>query len=163
STATGRNAYEELSSLPLNRWHAVMKEMREKFEIDKLTQDVDRELYTLIDNASIDQLAKVDLFGIGSHSHHHVDLTQLQDEEIFQELESSKKILGAHTAKPVESVAFPYGYYNALVIRQARAAGFKYLIAGGDVPAEFKNDVFPRIGVLDGAGFAWTILSIRWG
>ena len=162
-TATGRNAYEQVSSLPLDRWHAVMKEMRKKFEVDKLTAEIDKELFTLIDNASIDQLAKDDLSGIGSHSHHHVDLTQLQDEEIFQELALSKKILGAYMAKPVESVAFPYGYYNATVIRQARALGFRYLIAGGDVPPEFSNEVFPRIGVLDGAGYGYTILSISWG
>lgn len=163
STITGRNAYEQVSSLPVDRWHSVMKTLKEKFEIDKLIPDVDRELYTLIDNASIDQLARDELSGIGSHSHHHLDLTRLSKEEVGLELQTSGKILGAHSAKPVESVAFPYGYYNALVIGQARAAGFKYLIAGGDVPAEFNNEVFPRIGVLDGAGFAWTVLSIRRG
>ena len=163
SIATGRNAYEQVSSLPLDRWHSVMNTLKGKFEVNKLTADVNKELYALIDDTSIDQFVNDDLAGIGSHSHHHVDLTQLQEEEIFRELESSKKILGAHTAKPVESVAFPYGYYNATVIRQARALGFRYLIAGGDVPPEFSNEVFPRIGVLDGAGFGYAILSVRWG
>lgn len=163
SISKGLTAYEQLSSLPLDRWHSVMNTLKGKFDVDKLTADVDKELYTLVDNASIDQLGKDALAWIGSHSHHHVDLTRLSDEEFARELKASKKILSAGSGKPVESVAFPYGYYNASVIRQAHASGFKYLIAGGDVPPEFNNDVFPRIGVLDGAGFGYTILSIRRG
>lgn len=163
SKATGRSAYEQVSSLPLDQWHPVMNALKGKFDIGKRNADINMELVALIDAATIEELAKDELASIGSHSHHHVDLTQLQEEEIFGELESSIKILCAHTAKPVESVAFPYGYYNARVIGQARAAGFRYLIAGGDVPVDFKNDVFPRIGVLDGASFAWTILSVRRG
>lgn len=161
--STGRNAYAQMRSLPLDRWHSAMNMLRGKIDAGKVARDVEMELYALIDDTSIGQLSRDNHADIGSHSHHHVSLTQLNDEEIFSELVRSGNMLSARTTKPVESVAFPYGDYNDQAIGQARAAGYKYLIAGGDVPKEFRSDVFPRIGVLDGIGVAGTILSICWG
>lgn len=163
STTTGVNVYKYVSSLPMDRWHAVMSRLKSESGLEKRTDGVDEELYALIDTASLTELANEDLADIGSHCHHHVDLTRLEGREIDGELESSKKILGVQSGRRIESVAFPYGDYNADVIGRARALGFKYLIAGGDVPEEFSGDVFPRVGVLDGGSFAWTILSIRRG
>lgn len=162
SVTTGSDATNYVRSQPLDRWHTLMNSLQQQIDFIK-SVTVDEELYKLIEATSLKELTEDDLVEVGSHCHHHVDLTWLREEEVDLELALAKKVLAEHTAKPVESIAFPYGSYNRMVVNRVRALGFRYLIAGGDVPPEFSSDVFPRIGVLDGGSFSHTILSIARG
>ena len=64
---------------------------------------------------------------------------------------------------PIDVIAFPYGYFNSDVVALSRETGYKYLLAGGSISEEWKQSVFPRIGILNMAGYAFNILSISRG
>jgi peptidoglycan/xylan/chitin deacetylase (PgdA/CDA1 family) len=61
---------------------------------------------------------------IGSHTHNHLDLTQLPLEEILHDLIMSKEIIYNLTGKHVKPFAYPYGMYNSKVLEAVRKAGF---------------------------------------
>ena len=51
----------------------------------------------------------------GAHSRTHCDLTKLSAEELDDEVAGSKSDLAALLGSPVESFAYPFGYYNDAV------------------------------------------------
>jgi peptidoglycan/xylan/chitin deacetylase (PgdA/CDA1 family) len=120
------------------------------------------EVYHLMSDQDMKDLANNDLVGIGSHAHHHVNFRTLSSEETQFQLLASRNLLEAYR-KPVDAIAFPYGYFNPTSIELAKETGYRYLIAGGHVDPPYDKDVFPRIGVLDGAGFSYTMLMINNG
>jgi peptidoglycan/xylan/chitin deacetylase (PgdA/CDA1 family) len=61
---------------------------------------------------------------IGSHSCSHPGLCEVDDAELFEELEASRRECEAHLARPCTSVAYPYGQVDARVIDAARMAGY---------------------------------------
>ncbi len=66
---------------------------------------------------------------IGSHGYYHNDLARIDIIEAAKELALSKQHLENITAKPVTSIAFPYGTYTPEVIDAAKKAGYKQLLA----------------------------------
>lgn len=62
---------------------------------------------------------------IESHGATHVDLTSLSDEHLAQEMTNSRDSLTSLSGHPVQTIAYPYGKYDARVIRFARAAGYQ--------------------------------------
>jgi peptidoglycan/xylan/chitin deacetylase (PgdA/CDA1 family) len=131
-------------------------------QLDEKIVAQNSEVYHLMSDQDVKDLANNDLVGIGSHAHHHVNFRTLSREEAQFQLLASKNVLEAYR-KPVEAMAFPYGYFNPISITLAKETGYRYLIAGGHVDPPFDKDVFPRIGVLDGAGFSYTMLMISNG
>jgi peptidoglycan/xylan/chitin deacetylase (PgdA/CDA1 family) len=84
---------------------------------------------------------------IGSHTRSHPHLTQLDDERLAAELESSKADCEDHMAAPCHSLAYPYGDVDARVAGAARRAAYRTaaalprrLVAGDPL-------VWPRVGV----------------
>ncbi|HEX8114231.1 MAG TPA: polysaccharide deacetylase family protein [Kofleriaceae bacterium] len=61
---------------------------------------------------------------IGSHAHHHTDLTTLGEPEILRELVESRRALEAWTGGPIDTHAYPYAQYDARVLRATEAAGY---------------------------------------
>jgi peptidoglycan/xylan/chitin deacetylase (PgdA/CDA1 family) len=64
---------------------------------------------------------------IGSHSHSHDALTALCDDDLHDELRTSKRILETLLGTSIEHLSFPGGDYDARVIAAARAAGYRFL------------------------------------
>ena len=120
------------------------------------------EVYHLMSDQDVRDLANNKLVCLGSHGHQHINFLTLSREETQFQLRASKNVIEAYF-KPVDAMAFPYGYFNSTSIALAKAAGYRYLIAGGQVNPPYDKDVFPRIGVLDGAGFSYTMLMISNG
>lgn len=69
---------------------------------------------------------------IGSHSHTHPNMTELSDEEIIQELESSTRILREH-GFIASSYASPFGEFNERVLRQVKSRFLYHRKAWGKV------------------------------
>ncbi|MBN2035727.1 MAG: polysaccharide deacetylase family protein [Chitinispirillaceae bacterium] len=62
---------------------------------------------------------------IGSHSMTHPDLAFLNDRDLSEELNGSKKLLEDVTGKKVTSISFPYGSWNKRVWDRAVEAGYR--------------------------------------
>jgi peptidoglycan/xylan/chitin deacetylase (PgdA/CDA1 family) len=76
---------------------------------------------------------------IGSHSHHHRDLTLLDDAGLDEELGRSKKILEDVTAKSVVAFAPPHGRTNRTVADHAVGLGYAHLVKGGRFVANYST------------------------
>ncbi|MHB1247088.1 MAG: polysaccharide deacetylase family protein [Sulfuriferula sp.] len=61
---------------------------------------------------------------IGAHSHSHIRLTECDDATLTTELSVSKSTLEDVLASPVNSMAYPYGAYDARVVAATRSAGY---------------------------------------
>lgn len=61
---------------------------------------------------------------IGSHAHHHTDLTTLGEAQILRELVESRRQLEALTGRPIDTHAYPYASYDRRVVRATEAAGY---------------------------------------
>jgi len=70
----------------------------------------------------------------GSHLVSHKPVTELNDQEISNELTQSKHILEQITGKPVITVAYPYGSYDQRILQMAKQAGFIYGVTTGQDP-----------------------------
>ncbi len=66
---------------------------------------------------------------IGSHTLSHPDLVLLSDKELYRELSESKKILEDCTGRPVTSLSFPFGSWNARVWSCAQECGYIAAVA----------------------------------
>jgi peptidoglycan/xylan/chitin deacetylase (PgdA/CDA1 family) len=63
-------------------------------------------------------------FEIGSHGCHHLPLDTLRQEDARNEIQLSKKNLEAMLEIPIQSFAYPYGYYTAAIRRMVAQAGY---------------------------------------
>ncbi len=119
-----------------------------------------------------EQLSSLDptLFGVGSHSHTHPQLSHLAEPELTMEARTSKTLLEGWTGRPVRHFAFPSGDYDRDVIRTVRSAG--YAFAWTTEPRFLSTDSdphrLPRVPVDDRASVAvlaakLTPLLHRWG
>jgi peptidoglycan/xylan/chitin deacetylase (PgdA/CDA1 family) len=61
---------------------------------------------------------------IGSHTVSHPDLSKLNDDALDEELKGSKHQLEELLGREVNLLAFPFGAYDARVLRHAQKAGF---------------------------------------
>ncbi len=62
---------------------------------------------------------------LGSHTHTHPHLPQLDDDVLRDELVRSKQILEERLERPCESIAYPYGEVDNRVTEAAREAGYR--------------------------------------
>ncbi len=73
-----------------------------------------------------DQIKEIASLGheIGSHTVTHANLALLDDADVERELSQSKSILEDIIGKPVSSLSFPFGQWNARVWKIARSLGY---------------------------------------
>jgi peptidoglycan/xylan/chitin deacetylase (PgdA/CDA1 family) len=91
---------------------------------------------------------------IGSHTRSHPHLTQLEDDELLEELAGSKADCERGLAVPCHSVAFPYGDTDARVVAATGAAGYATAAGLPRFSRLHRQDAlnWPRIGVFHGDG-----------
>ena len=61
---------------------------------------------------------------IGSHGYRHLDLRMLDASELREQLTQSRARLSRLAGKPVDALAYPFGYVDSVVERAARQAGY---------------------------------------
>ncbi len=93
---------------------------------------------------------------VGAHSHTHPELDRLSKSRLRDELERSKAVLEDGLGREIAAVAYPFGYHSRRVRRAARAAGYSFGCAGGNLSAHPESDrwAIPRLtvkGTADGA------------
>jgi peptidoglycan/xylan/chitin deacetylase (PgdA/CDA1 family) len=74
----------------------------------------------------IKELAKNAYLSFGNHTHNHSILTNYNKEEIKEELSVSNKILFDLTGALPNTIAFPNGNFNQMVLETTEEEGFQY-------------------------------------
>jgi len=157
------DAYQYINSLTFDEFKKTLLVLKRQFPFNDLVATIDPEVYKVVTSETVIDLASNRLFSVGSHSHDHVNLTQLSEPELSDQLAGSKNLLESALYSPVKAIAFPYGYFNTQVVKLSQQHGYEYLVAGGSVESEWKGLVLPRIGILNMAGYAFNMLSISRG
>lgn len=95
---------------------------------------------------------------VGSHTASHPHLTELGPEEADRELRTSRSAVEEALQRPCESIAYPFGDYDAGVVRNAGDAGYASgvtLLDGIRRRLPWTSDLeIPRQGVYRGTGNA---------
>lgn len=98
---------------------------------------------------SWDQLGQLQDAGweVGSHTHSHPHLTNLEDHALSEELERSREICGERMGRACRSIAYPYGDHDSRVIAAAAEAGYEAActLPSRQHPAEPLR--WPRVGI----------------
>jgi peptidoglycan/xylan/chitin deacetylase (PgdA/CDA1 family) len=97
--------------------------------------------------AELREIGGHDLIEVESHTVSHPHLPALSDEELANELGSSKRRLEEELGKPCRFLAYPFGDCDDRVRATARAAGYEAAFGlPGDPTGRDRFDVF-RVGV----------------
>lgn len=76
---------------------------------------------------SLRLLSQQSYLTIGSHGINHQRLTEMKDEEAYEELVESKRLLESITGKDVKGHSFPYGAYDDSHVAMARKVGYDHV------------------------------------
>lgn len=98
----------------------TLQEIQNTFSID-IPNDIINNSY--VTEKEILELIKIGV-SIGSHTHTHAFLPALSTEEIYNELDTSKKKLEAITGNEVVDLSFPSGGFNEEIIDIAKKLGY---------------------------------------
>jgi peptidoglycan/xylan/chitin deacetylase (PgdA/CDA1 family) len=88
----------------------------------------------------------------GSHSHTHRDLTELSEQECFDDLRASRTVLEDAIGRAVNWIAYPGGRHAPHVRRAARRAGFGYGLGLPETRERPERMAIPRVGIYRGDG-----------
>lgn len=128
-------------------WRRVMGDLESRF-IDTLAKALPR--FRPLTSMEVKKIAQSEYGFIGSHSHSHHLMTNLDSSEILMNLNKSKTILENLVQGPVDHFAYPNGDSNSTVKHLVGKAGFKwaYTVKEGLVEGDgITNLAIPRIGV----------------
>ena len=89
---------------------------------------------------------------IGSHSLHHLTLTDLSPDECLDDLRTSREILEDLLGQPVHHLAYPRGAHDAMVRTAAARAGYAWSFSLPQGPEEVTNQAVPRVGIFRNNG-----------
>lgn len=84
---------------------------------------------------------------IASHTSTHPHLTQLDDDTLFHELETSRSVVSERLGRPCKTIAYPYGEADERVARCAERAGY---VAGAILARSLARTgpfLAPRVGI----------------
>jgi len=88
-------------------------------------------------------------YEIGSHTHRHYNLTQLDEKVLKFELDYSRKLIEDKIGKRVDFISYPFGRFNSKVLRSAKECGYQGGVTLNPFGVISKEDLFqlPRLGV----------------
>lgn len=107
---------------------------------------------------------------IGSHAHHHLDLTTLDEDTLRSELRESRRLLEELTGGSIQTHAYPWAVYDRDVLAATRDAGYRYAFgatAGGTVkllgPGDRARLTIPRNNMRSGTDDQENYVALRGG
>ena len=118
---------------------------------EEVSREVAADLFDGMSEQQVRRCAEHPLITIGSHTVSHPFLTQIDDDELKQEVEISREYLEAVTGQPVNLFAYPTGDYDSCVMGAVERAGYEFAFAVD--PAGLGNSrlEIPRIGLYGAA------------
>ncbi len=98
------------------------------FQIPATCFVTDRRNSAFLSDSDIQTLAATGLIEFGGHTVHHEDLRQCSSAALMQELTQNRETLRRLTKQPVETFAYPSGFYNNRERNAVKAAGFRWAV-----------------------------------
>tara|TARA_Y100001968_G_C19400780_1_gene740884 strand:+ start:349 stop:1110 length:762 start_codon:yes stop_codon:yes gene_type:complete len=93
-----------------------------------------------LNNNNLQEIAKNEFIDIQSHSHSHVELSNLDSNTLHEELQKSKEILESICKNKINSICFPKGMFNRLVIKKALELGYEKQFSS--LPGSYYANIF---------------------
>lgn len=98
------------------------------------------------------------LITFGSHTSSHPRLSQLQKENIREELRSSRNTLEGILSEKIDTLALPHGDFNKEVLQIAMEEGYKNIFTLGPIPyISEPNSLYHTIGRFSMSPMVWPI------
>lgn len=99
----------------------------------------------------VDSLLKSGLFSFGSHTHTHVDIRNICEDQWIKESVHPKSEIESRTGCKADAFCMPYGMYNYKSLKKLKVSGiYKYLFTshyGSWGQSSQGVNVLPRIGI----------------
>ena len=89
------------------------------------------------------EISKNEYIKIQSHSHTHLELPNLSSNDLHEELQKSKNILESICENKINSICFPKGLFNRLVVKKALELGYDNQFSS--LPGSYHAEVFPSV------------------
>ena len=96
-----------------------------------------------LNEMELKKLSENNLINIQSHSHNHLNLSLLDDNQILNELIKSKEILEQILQKEIFSLCFPRGFFTDNIVRIGLE--LKYTKQYSSIPGKYYNEVLPSV------------------
>lgn len=95
------------------------------------------------------ELAKYPNIEVGSHSYDHINLTKLNENEIINQLDKSKKWIEDTISTEVEKISYPFGGYNKMIIDNVKKLHYKkaFTTRFDFYHNDYNNFQIPRIDI----------------
>lgn len=118
----------------------------------------------MMDKKEIKELSMNPLFEIGGHTVSHPELSALSPENQRKEIINNKTSLENIIGRPVYGMAYPYGAYNAVSVREVEKAGLLYACTTKQQPVTKNSSLFelPRFRVRSWNGIEFKKRLDRW-
>jgi|JI10StandDraft_1071094.scaffolds.fasta_scaffold109058_3 peptidoglycan/xylan/chitin deacetylase (PgdA/CDA1 family) len=139
NSRTNITIYDYVKAMGSERQNAF-DEFITKYNIKQILKTVNPELVAFCNKEQIKEMSKSPLIEIGSHTHRHYNLSNINTELVREELQKSKLILESITGKPILSIGYPDGDYSDSVKNIAEEVGYKYQLAVTYKDEQDKND-----------------------
>jgi len=130
----------------------IVTHIVEKYAIEDSLKQLPEEIWMMMCNSDIQQLAQSQIVSIGSHGHQHFNLGNINISDARREMLHSKELLEETISKEVDMLAFPDGSYTPEVIESAKKIGYDKLMA---VKYHYQKDI-NDISILNRHGIAAT-------
>lgn len=100
----------------------------------------------------ISEMSSSGLVSFQSHSVNHINLNALNIDKLKYQLIESKNILQSKTGKPVNFIAYPYGFSNEIVWEAVKKAGYQGALGTwyGTITSEGTLFDMPRVKIPGG-------------
>ncbi|QEM09575.1 polysaccharide deacetylase family protein [Mucilaginibacter rubeus] len=118
---------DKLRSTGFNEKAALMSFLEQLTGFKANRQDDD--YWLQMTPAQIKTMSASAYVSIGAHGYYHNDLARISSTSATSEMTMCRQYLENLTGKQINSFAFPYGSYNELVLKDAKAAGYTQLLA----------------------------------
>lgn len=164
SEKLGTSASDHIKKMGAER-DSILSQIISKYEFEKIIAKANIEYYKLINKEQLKQMSESKLVEIGSHTHSHYNLGNINNELAKEELTKSKKIIEEVIGKDVKTIAFPDGSYTKDVKTISEEAGYKNLIAVSYQCNDDSEDenILPRLTISNTTTFESNMIQVNLG
>ena len=109
--------------------YPILKKYHLKATINLITNQIEKQQANKLTMAQIKEMQASGLISFGSHTVHHLDLSNLSPSEQYDELSKSRQWLNENLHQDTIYACYPAGKHNADTIAAAKRAGYKLATA----------------------------------